>query len=52
MEQRVATLAMLDEVSKDLRLDWAGTNRERRGRSRFNMGEEQLSETSYSVPGD
>ena len=52
MEQKVATLPMLDEVCRDLRLEWLGSNRERRGRSRFGMTEEQLSETSYSMPGD
>ncbi len=52
MEQKMATVAMLDEVSTDLRLEWPGSARERRGRSRFGMGEEQLSETSYSLPGD
>jgi general secretion pathway protein A len=52
MEQKTCTVAMLDEVCRDMRLDWAGSNRERRGRSRFGMAEEQLSETSFSVPGD
>jgi general secretion pathway protein A len=40
MEQRVATLAMLDEVSRDMRLEWPGSNRDRRGRSRYGVGEE------------
>ncbi len=31
MEQRTATLEMLDEVSQDLRLEWPGSNRDRRG---------------------
>jgi general secretion pathway protein A len=52
MEQKVATLPMLDEVSNDLRLEWLGSSRERRGLSRFGISEEQLSETSYSMPGD
>jgi general secretion pathway protein A len=52
MEQKVATIPMLDEVCKDLRLEWLGSTRERRGRSRFGISEEQLSETSYSMPGD
>ncbi len=52
MEQKVATVPMLDEVCKDLRLEWLGSSRERRGRSRFGISEEQLSETSYSMPGD
>jgi len=51
MEQKVATIPMLDEVCKDLRLEWIGSNRDRRGRSRFGLSEE-LSETSYSMPGD
>jgi general secretion pathway protein A len=52
MEQKVATVPMLDEVCKDLRLEWLGSSRERRGRSRFGISEEQLPETSYSMPGD
>jgi general secretion pathway protein A len=52
MEQKVATVPMLDEVCKDLRLEWLGSSRERRGRSRFGISEEQVSETSYSMPGD
>ncbi len=40
MEQRVATFAMLDEVSRDMRLEWPGSNRDRRGRSRYDIGEE------------
>src|SRR5271165_101642 len=52
MEEKVATVPMLDEVCKDLRLEWIGSNRDRRGRSRFGLSEEQLSETSYSMPGD
>jgi general secretion pathway protein A len=51
MEQKVATIPMLDEVCKDLRLEWIGSDRDRRGRSRFGLSEE-LSETSYSMPGD
>src|SRR5271167_3527987 len=49
MEQKVATVPMLDEVCKDLRLEWLGSSRDRRGRSRFGISEEQLSETSYSM---
>ena|SRR5438270_431375 len=44
MEQRTATIEMLDEVCHDLRLEWPGSNRERRGRSRYGMGEEQYTE--------
>jgi general secretion pathway protein A len=40
MEQRVATLAMLDEVSRDMRLEWPGSNRDRRGRSRYGIDDE------------
>ncbi len=52
MEQRKATLAMLDEVCQDLRLEWPGSNRDRRGRSRYGMTEEQYPETSVSARGD
>lgn len=52
MEQRVATFEMLEEVSQDLRLEWPGSNRERRGRSRYAMGEEQYPETPISARGD
>src|SRR6476660_2535745 len=41
MEQRTATLEMLDEVSRDLRIEWPGGNRERRGRSRYGVGEQE-----------
>src|SRR3954447_13153424 len=44
MEQRTSTIEMLDEVCQDLRLEWPGSNRERRGRSRYGMGEEQYTE--------
>ena len=46
MEQRVATFEMLDEVCEDLRLEWPGSNRERRGRSRYDLEREQYPETS------
>ncbi|HEX4232055.1 MAG TPA: AAA family ATPase [Bryobacteraceae bacterium] len=52
MEQRAATLPMLDEVCRDMRLEWAGSNRERRGRSRFGMGEEHYPEAPVSIGGD
>ncbi|MGI9072635.1 MAG: ExeA family protein [Bryobacteraceae bacterium] len=49
MEQRTATLAMLDEVSQDMRLEWPGSSRGRRGRSRYSMGEEHFPETPVSI---
>jgi general secretion pathway protein A len=52
MEQRAATLAMLEEVSRDLRLEWPGSTRDRRPRSRFGAGEEHFPETPISVRGD
>jgi general secretion pathway protein A len=48
MEQRVATVPMLDEVCSDLRLEWVGANRERRGRSRYAVTEEQFPEESLT----
>lgn len=42
METRVATLEMLDEVCRDMRLEWAGSNRNNRGaRSRYSDEMEQ-----------
>jgi general secretion pathway protein A len=52
MEQRVATLEMLDEVTDDLRLDWPGSNRNRRGRSRYGLGEEDLPHPPITARGD
>lgn len=52
MEQKTCTVTMLDEVCRDMRLDWVGSGPQRRGRSRFGITEEQLSESSLSVPGD
>ena len=46
METKVATLEMLDEVSRDLRLEWPGSNRGR-GRSRYPMTEEPYSEETF-----
>ncbi len=40
MEQKIATVAMLDEVCQDLRLEWPGSARDRRARSRYNVEEE------------
>jgi general secretion pathway protein A len=42
MEQHVCTMDMLDEVCQDLRLDWPGSQRARRGRPRFADSEEQF----------
>ena len=52
MEERVATLEMLDEVCQDLRVEWPGGNRDRRGRSRYGLGEEHLPEAPASMRGD
>jgi general secretion pathway protein A len=54
MEQRAATPAMLDEVCRDMRLEWPGSHRDRRGRSRYgaDYAEEHLSEPSMPVTGD
>jgi general secretion pathway protein A len=41
MEQRSATVDMLDEVCRDLRLEYPGSVRDRRGRGRFGAQEEQ-----------
>lgn len=49
MEQRAANLEMLEEVCRDLRLEWPGSARDRRGRSRFG---EEISQSSFSLPGD
>jgi general secretion pathway protein A len=51
MEQRVATVDMLDEVCEDLRLEWPGS-RDRRGRSRYGLSEEDYPETSIPVRGE
>jgi general secretion pathway protein A len=52
MEQRTATGNMLDEVCQDLRLEWPGSARDRRGRSRYSMGEEHFPEAPVSIRGD
>lgn len=49
MEERTATIEMLDEVCRDLRLEWPGSNRDRRGRSRYEITDEQYPHAS--VPG-
>jgi general secretion pathway protein A len=40
MEQKTTTLEMLDEVCQDLRLEWPGSNRGRRGGARYEREEE------------
>jgi general secretion pathway protein A len=52
MEQRAATLDMLDEVCQDLRLEWPGSNRDRRSRSRYGMTEESYPEAGVTRSGD
>jgi general secretion pathway protein A len=52
MEQRTATLEMLDEVCQDLRLEWPGGNRDRRGRSRYGIDEERYPEAPISIRGE
>ena len=51
MEQRAATVDMLDEVCEDLRLEWPGS-RDRRGRSRYGLSEEDYPETSIPIRGE
>ena len=52
MEQRTASIDMLDEVCEDLRLEWPGSTRDRRGRSRYGMTEEEYPEAPYPARGD
>jgi len=52
MEQRTTSVEMLDEVCQDLRLEWPGGNRDRRGRSRYGLGEEHFPEAPISIRGD
>jgi general secretion pathway protein A len=52
MEQRVGSIEMLDEVCEDLRLDWPGGNRDRRGRSRYGLGEEEFPGAPISTRGE
>ncbi len=52
MEQRTATIEMLDEVCQDLRIDWPGSGRDRRGRSRYEMTDEQYPHASIPGVGD
>ena len=44
LEQRQVNEEMLDEVSRDLRLEWPGSTRDRRGRSRYAVTDEQFSQ--------
>jgi type II secretory pathway predicted ATPase ExeA len=53
MERKSCTLEMLDEVCQDLRLEWPGSKRERRGgHSRYGMEEEHFQEDSIGARGD
>ncbi|HEX4170564.1 MAG TPA: AAA family ATPase [Bryobacteraceae bacterium] len=52
LEQRAATEEMLDEVCQDLRLDWPGSGRDRRGRSRYEATDEQYPRASVPTLGD
>jgi general secretion pathway protein A len=48
MERRTVDVEMLDEVCKDLRIEWPGANRGR-GRSRYSMPEEQFPEEPLPI---
>ena len=54
MERKTISLEMLDEVCRDMRLEWPGSSRERRGRSRYerSLGEEEVNEPSFPLTGD
>jgi type II secretory pathway predicted ATPase ExeA len=52
MEQKAVTIEMLDEVSQDLRLEWPGGNRDRRGRSRYSLEEEHFPQSPLTARGD
>lgn len=53
LEQRAANFEMLDEVCRDMRLDWPGSNRDRRGRSRYvHPDETQFEEAQHYMQGD
>jgi general secretion pathway protein A len=51
MERKTCTHEMLDEVCQDLRLEWPGSNRDRRARSRYGMEEDHFPD-SISARGD
>jgi len=52
MEQRSATVEMLDEVCRDLRLEWPGSIRDRRGRSRYDVADDQYPHASIPSHAD
>jgi general secretion pathway protein A len=54
MERRAATPDMLEEVCRDMRLEWPSSSRERRGRPRYEttLGEEEVPERSFGTTGD
>jgi general secretion pathway protein A len=53
MEQRSATVEMLDEVCRDLRLEWPGAGRaDRRGRGRYEVTDEQYPQAPIPSHGD
>jgi hypothetical protein len=43
---------MLDEVCRDMRLEWPGARSDRRGRSRYDYSDEHLAEPPLRVTGD
>jgi len=51
MERKTCTLEMLDEVCQDLRLEWPGSGRDRRGRSRYGLEEDHFPD-SIAARGD
>jgi len=51
MERKSCTLEMLDEVCQDLRLEWPGSGRDRRGRSRYGLEEDHFPD-SITARGD
>ena len=51
MERKTCTLEMLDEVCQDLRLEWPGSGRDRRGRSRYGLEEDHFPD-SITARGD
>jgi general secretion pathway protein A len=51
MELKTCTMEMLDEVCQDLRLEWPGSNRDRRARSRYGLEEDHFPD-SIAARGD
>ena len=51
MEERSSTVEMLDEVCQDLRIDWP-TSRDRRGRARYEVTDEQYPHAPVPGRGD